>query len=293
MNTIKRSLLLLLCLVLIADVTYAQLYFRAGTGYAFPWAGESRAGDGTFSGNYNNSIQTLNSGIVLYSFPTFVIKQASYSSGYHGSLGVGYLFNPHFGLQLDADLGIANSKLTFNIEDLSGKTTITRQASHPVMLLPSIVMQTGGEVFNGYCRFGTALPVRNQVAEKIIFTDAAVSGGKSYEYNADISNTFSLGITAATGIQYKFNSRLSIWGEVSMLSMSLFIKEADGKSFTINGISQPLPPNIKYTRNGSFAQAEQAAYQQPYSNLGINVGISYSLAKPAHTETVDNSSQPQ
>jgi len=106
------------------------------------------------------------------------------------------------------------------------------------------------------------------------------------DFQFKITNSFSLGFAAAAGVKYKLSDNVSLFGELSLLSMSVYIKEAELKSITYNGQSISIPNNIpgahvKYSKNATVDSndTEQPRYSQPFSNVGINVGISINLGK--------------
>jgi hypothetical protein len=87
-------------------------------------------------------------------------------------------------------------------------------------------------------------------------------------------------------VLYKLNSRMSIWGEVSMLSMSVYAKKSQLTAVTRNGQSYPLSAvsgnqTVNYSRNGVIDSTgvTQPAYSQPFSNVGINLGINISMSR--------------
>ena len=279
----KKIALLALGLSTIINTSYAQLYIRAGLGYAFPLAGQTIDGSSTpYSGSQNNSgTQTYN------------LKSASFSSGFQGVLGCGYMFNPHIGIQLDGGIGISNTKYTFSDNNIQlqggvpGSISIIEQAKNPFLLIPSLVLQTGGNKWNIYSRMGLALPLNSKITLDQVEQNAPGTGALTvYDFTLQIKNSFSVGLTAAAGVKYKINDMFDIWGEVSMLSMSLFIKEADLNNFSVNGQSTSLsyvtsPHVINYSKNVTVDStgANLPTYSQPFSNVGINLGVSIRLSE--------------
>jgi len=274
------------CLVFLLSVVYtasAQFYLKAGLGYAFPAAATTMDGTGQ---PYNGS-QTLNTYTTSYS-----VKPASYSAGLSGNIGIGYMLGEHVGIQLDGNIGLSTKKYAFTeynveIQGVESNVTITQQAKSPFILVPALVLQTGGDVLNLYTRIGVALPLGSKINQDQSEVNAPGTGALSvYDFTLQIKNSFSPGFAAAAGVRYKINDKVSIWGEVSILSMALYIKEADLENFSYNGQSQSLsyvtsPHVIKFSKNAVVDSngAQQPTYSQPFSNVGIQVGVSFNLTE--------------
>jgi opacity protein-like surface antigen len=285
-----KKLVFLVCVMFaFVDASYAQFYLRAGLGYAIPQATQTIDGS---SIPYSGSLNLNNTN----GSQTFSIKGASYSAGLQSAIGVGYLITDHIGIQLDAGIGLASHKYTFaeNNVDLGGgvlgTVSYTQQAKTPVIMMPSVVLQTGGDKWNIYSRFGLALPLNTSISQDQVLSNAPGTGALTVDdLNFHIKNSFSLGFAAAAGVQYKFNDKFSIWGEISLLSLSAFIKQSDLTTWTENGQSvalsnyAPYPTTVKYSKNvtvdTSIANASQPTYSQPFSNMGINVGITIRLSE--------------
>ncbi len=292
------------CLALFLSVASytasAQLYISAGLGYAVPQAGQTMYdtpipynGFPTgFSGSRNNS----SSG----SSYTYNIKSASFSSGVQSAIGMGYMFSENIGVQLDASIGLSSTKYTFNDNNVNlntaaspvaGYINTTQQAKTPVLLMPALVLQTGGNKTNLYTRFGIALPLNTKITQDQVMANAPGTGAIYVDdFTWQIKSSFSLGFTAAAGVRYKINDRFSIWGELSLLSMSLNIKEQDLQSLTQNGQSIPLssytyPTTIKFSKTATVDSnlASFPTYSQPFSNIGLKVGVTFNLTEQKHT----------
>jgi opacity protein-like surface antigen len=297
-----KKLIITVFILSIAFSGFAQgFYLRLGLGYAFPEAGQTLDGTGT---PYNGSLTNPASGA---SYPqNYNIKSASLSAGLQGAIGLGYMFTDHVGLQLDAGLGLATKKYTYDDQNANlgsgviGDVSVIQQAKSPFMVTPSLVLQTGGNPWNIYARMGIAVPVSTKIAEdQVITTGAGTTGFEIDDYTFSIKNSFSLGFAAAAGVQYKLNDRVSIFGEVSLLSMSVYIKQETLTALnvtTANGsqgvpLSQVSGPSVvNYSRKAIADSAgdQQPAYSQPFSNIGFNFGISFRLGSASSNSRRNN-----
>src|ERR1017187_6335722 len=131
MKNMKKILLLAFVISLLGNTANAQFYFRAGDGYAFPQAGGTKSEIGFYNGSV---INTSYPGIGSSSYNiAFTVKEASFSAGYQSYIGLGYMLNPHIGLQLDANIGISNRKFIFNdgaAITANAAVGYTQQANH-------------------------------------------------------------------------------------------------------------------------------------------------------------------
>ena len=189
-------------------------------------------------------------------------------------------------------LGLATKKYTFTQADAGGtgnSNSFVEQAKSPFMLIPAIVVQSGGDPWNIYARLGLVIPVSTKITQDEVDTYPATSTAalEVDDFTAKIKNSFSLGYAAAAGVSYKLNDKVSIWAEVSLLSLSAYVKEADLTAISVNGQNYPLSgytgtTTIKYGKNVAADSVLQPTYSQPFSNVGINVGICFRLGENKH-----------
>jgi hypothetical protein len=296
----KKRLLSIVVLSSLAMTASAQgLYFRAGLGYAMPQAGQTITGSAyelPYRGSLSNEI-------------TYDLKGASFSAGLKGYLGLGYMISKNVGIQLDAHLGLSNSTLSFTANNVNlnysngtsilSNMTVEQRAVFPVNLVPSMVVTTACSQWDVYCRMGVALPVHSRIEKERTISNAPGTGVLTQTRETwEVRSSFSSGLAAAAGFQYNISPSLSIWGEVSVLSMSLYIKEAQLTDFSYNGQSIPLGQlsgtmTYNYNKNTTFDTANlstQPAYSQPFSNVGFNVGIRTTLGstRKRDIEEADN-----
>jgi len=281
-----KKVLITMAMIAGSAVAFSQnFYFRGGLGYAFAQAGQSANGSGTpFNGTVANNTSSQ----------TYDIKNASFSAGLQGYIGFGYMVNNNIGIQLDAHLGIAPKKYTLRATNVDlgngvmGEVTTETQANAPLFLAPSLVLQTGRDKLNIYSRFGLALPLSTSMTERDVLQNYPGSGTVLIdEYTFTITNSFSLGFAGAAGVKYNFNDRVGLWGEASLLSCSVFIKKAELTDLAENGVSYPVsqyPGNtiINFSKSATVdnsSSATQVAYTQPFSNVAINIGVSFNLGR--------------
>ena len=137
----KRLGCLLLAMSATVYTASAQLYVRVGFGYSVPQAGQTFDGSGQ---GYNGS-QTFTTSQI---YPqVYSVKPASFTTGVHGLLGIGYMFSDHVGVQLDGDASLSSKKYTFSIDNVTvggvpSNVDIVQKAKGPFIVMPSLVLQT-------------------------------------------------------------------------------------------------------------------------------------------------------
>lgn len=263
------------------------LYTRAGLGYAVPQAGQTMDGTATpYSGNRTNTtIDSVN-------YTAYSIKNSSFSTGIHGILGVGYMFNSHVGVDVSVDMALTPKEYTYSnsntlVNNVPSNVQIIQKANNPVLFIPALVLQSDGARFNLYTRFGLALPLKTKITQDQVFTNLPGTGKvETDDYTFTITNKFSLGFTGTAGIGYKLSDKLCLWGEASFLSLAVYAKEANLTDVTVDGATGYLPQIPVEQRKIVFSKEftstsndyfHQPTFSQPFSSFSINAGIRYNL----------------
>ncbi|MBA3829509.1 MAG: hypothetical protein H0X33_11280 [Taibaiella sp.] len=266
-----------------------KIFIRSGIGQAFPQAGQTYSGGGFFSG----SETTQSNGQYSYD-----IKKASFSSGIQGFIGFGGMFNKHVGVELIANIGLSNTSYTATyyhdtVNAIPSTTTNTRKAKTPVFLIPSLIIQTGGENINLYTKVGIVLPVRSQLEEVHEYTNEPGTGAiRTLGYTYTKTFNFTVGYAAAIGISKEL-PRLEVYTEVNMLSLGLVPKQEVLTSASYNGATgnskgsyasqisaqYQTTSTYSYTLNTNSNGTSRYAYSLPFSNVGICIGVKFNLDK--------------
>ncbi len=280
-HAMKKSILVSAMLLCVFSAR-SQFYTRIGVSYAFPQAGQTLDATGQpYSGNIN--FATSGQAVKL--------NGASFAAGGYLTLAAGYMFNDHLGVQLDAHAGIAPALYTSDYDNVLIKKTpfnirIEQSANMPLLAIPSLIVQSGGPVWNIYSRLGLALPLFTDMTQDQIFSNAPGTGALVVDdITINLKNRFSAGFSAAAGVSYKLNERVRVFGEVNVLSLSIYTKSSEIVSLKENGsplslsyISSPLVTT--YSKNAVIdtSGTVQPAYSMPFSNVGFHVGFCYTLS---------------
>lgn len=272
----KRIALAIYILAVASAAARAQIYLRAGAGFTLPAAGQTLNGDGNaFNGRWSSSTK-------------FEVKDASLAAGINGVIGFGYMINRNVGVQLDANIGLSNKEYTFHVDTLVYQAvpynlTVRNRATHPIILMPSLVLQTSGNITNIYCRMGLALPMKTKIRRDYLLINLPGTGLQEVQNEQwTLSNSFSLGYSAAAGVSWKVTNKVSVWAELGMQSLSVYLKQAYFDVVTVNGHSYDLSNygkrTLNYSKSGTEDSVHFATYSQPFSSIGLNVGVKFRLS---------------
>ena len=161
-----------------------------------------------------------------------------------------------------------------------------------IRLIPALRLTTSGEgKLKPFMKLGLVIGLKAKIISTEIFTE--ISTNKVTEKNWDYTGGVALGAAFSTGINYNLNEKLSLFGEIGIISQSWAPKKSTLTKYTIDGADQ-LPPlttsqtqteyEYEYTQSSSTTpntSEPSKALRKPYAfgSWGINVGICFSIGK--------------
>ncbi len=272
-----------------------KVYGKVGLGYSVAQGGAVQAPlyslyhtafypiNGSYSGFYSGNVIRED----------FDVKSSSFSAGMRAVVGMGVMVTKHIGVELNADIGIAPSTMESRLFEDGGQTNITidvsQKANTPILLTPSLLVQSGGKI-NLYMRGGIVVPVRTVIQQDINYQEDVINPADSsivttvYNVGEEYKLTLSPGFAGAAGVKVKAGKFMEVWGEVSVVSMTLYYKESEITQFDVDGFSvlNQIPPNrikSKYERQGTYTSNSNVypTAAVPFNNVGINVGVAFNL----------------
>ena len=272
-----------LAMLFVTGATAQNFYVKAGLGYAFAQGGQTQnENTNPYNGSYSVSRYTIYD-------TSFSMKKASFSTGFQGIMGIGYTLGPHIAVELNAGIGIASKKYTDKLDSVldgtgsySVNATETRQASSTFLLMPCLVIQSGGKDVNLYMRAGIVLPFSSKIKieEHSVSNDATM---QQEDMTGTLITNFNIGYTGAVGARFTVNKKINIWAECNLLSLSLTASEFDVATHTLDNSTAttfPAPGTvIHYKTSGTISATDRMTYSIPYSNIGISAGVTYSFIK--------------
>lgn len=272
-----------------------RLYFKAGAGYGTPQTSIYGMVNGTFKREMYYSPD--------YSIQNYSVKPASYFAGITATLNGGYLVSKHIGVELAATVGASTTAYTYTsttsgilstIVSHTGTTSVTfdsvgtveSYAKVPMILIPSLVLQTGGKMWNLYLRTGMALPMRTKLVtishQQYISNHYAFS---NLETTTEYKTRFALGYSSAAGITCKLTQHLFLWTEANILSLAPYLKEGRVTKFEYNGTNLlPFNPSLQqYSFKASVQYnpytelAPTPTHTVSFSTIGLQLGVGVAL----------------
>ncbi|HTN44951.1 MAG TPA: hypothetical protein VL098_01300 [Flavipsychrobacter sp.] len=246
----------------------SKAYIRAGVGYAFPHAG--------------NSYLKTQSGSFLSA--SNVYEKYSLGAGAHINVAGGFWLFKNIGLELGVHAGIAPKKFVSKYSNPNETAEAKLYARMPVYLIPSLVLQTGGEKANVYTRLGVVVNVTGKLTEE--YASNSLKWEKEYRMRTGI------GFQGALGVSLPMGKSVCFFAEVNGISMSQYLKKTELVMVRDNGID--VLPNLDMadkvteysdqvsitytTANPDPDKPTQAGtYSLPFSNVGFSAGVMIKL----------------
>lgn len=292
----------ILCLVVAATALFAQqanaqetqassakkgLYFKINGGYNFAAS--------------NSQHSTGETPIAIFPYPLYngtenlagdiewEVVNVNLGKGFNFGGTVGYMFNDRFGAELEVDYTLG-AKTETNVKNLSGNYFNQSISSKMLQFKPAFVLSAGYSKLNPYVKLGGIVglgKIKQEVQNK--------SGADLNEVEAEAKGGVAFGFHAGIGLSYGITSKLSLFGEVTMNSLSYAPKEGKLTKYTVNGVDELPTLNTSqkeydYIEGNPYLLAfgggatidptkplrsPKTSYN--YNTIGVNIGVKYSL----------------
>jgi len=217
----------------------------------------------------------------------------TYGQGVKASLGVGYMLGAHFGVELGA---IYSKGATIEVDEtvnvvapgyqMGSQVTKLNNNTGLVYLQAKMALDPIGK-WTPYGRLGVAMNVYAKSYDELTLSVPAYNEVSAAKTKTDYR--LGLGVNATMGCNYRLNERLSLYGEVSTLLMSLSRKKDVVTAYTVNGADKlstlqtvdretvydkdmhtPYPLNVNNPKP-ALSQFD------PLSYIGISLGIQVAI----------------
>ncbi len=255
----KKGLFLVATTLLLATGASAQLTLGFKAGLALP-SSSSTLGTSTDGVTTTTNYGTLGKGIPV-------------------SLEAAYFFNENIGIQLDAtyliglDVTMGEDTQAGSIYDLYARTMQLR-------LSPQLVVKTDMGI---YMRAGVVMPIMGKTT--VYEYDQTGFVGQELYTEVEMKGKFSLGFIGAVGYQFELSDKLSIFGEIEYVGLSIKRKSAELTVFDINGTDQLAnyttltgdPLTVDYEDDTTPGDINAQGTKSPYHSLGFNIGVRFTI----------------
>ncbi|MCO5261175.1 MAG: outer membrane beta-barrel protein [Crocinitomicaceae bacterium] len=205
----------------------------------------------------------------------------SYEKNIYGSLGRGFNVTLSPGYMITKNIGVElGINGFFGTETLmeQKKTTdenlydITKAKSNQLRIIPSVVLNTGGDKLYGYAKAGIVLPVAGSTkAHRSTSFTVLIPGNLtpdvySNEFNATVKGSFSLGFRGALGIGYNFTQNIGL--NFELYSTNLQIKAKNRKVIETakkNGVEVETDTPLYYTETNYVNEVNSSSNNDAYN----------------------------
>ncbi len=268
-------------LVLMSHFANAQIYVKAGGGYAFPLPSQTAGTSSTGAIVKTTDPQTGNYVPTILN-NTESIKQ-SYHTGINGSVTVGYMFSDHMGFDLafsftkgrEQELSMLHQNITDGIEVSRSESRRTMQ-SNAFYLSPTLMLMAGEGVIRPYVAAG---PVFGKVR---LETEISELSYVTPEWNLIQKMTdkggLSLGMRGTLGVLIKVSETIGLFAESTFTTINFSPKEGELTQYEVNGQNELPTLNVNQRW---FNYVDRIVYNSEDDNDRSNV-----LNEPAEREKV-------
>ena len=288
MKSISLFITLMLGFALTAT---AQLYVNVQAGYAVPTAVTA------FDLNDINAAVGADFEPTSYSESLVV---GTNGGGIIPALTVGYMFNENLGAEITGSylLGSTTSAIATVQSPVGTLTNSLERSTSQIRVAPTLVVKGSGESVKPYAKFGALIPVAGETTSELIMSEPDFpAGGVTTEAGTiKTQGKITVGFQGSFGVEYPLSDNIAVFGEVAFQALSIQGKSSEITAFTVNGqdVLGLLPTsttminyvdelnlnsnNLDLNPNFNPDQAsEELRPVSPYSNVGINLGVSIGL----------------
>lgn len=281
----KKTITYVIAFLISASLGAQGLYVKLNVGYGVPAATQNNE-------EFSNYTSTYAGGD--YSDET--VERVNFSLGKGINIGgnIGWMFNSNFGI----DLGVSylmggkteatGSELYDSWYYYTSETKSTVSSSM-FRFSPSFILVADMLKINPYARFGVVIGKGKIVYEMTelyyedYFDDITEDTWKS---KLELSDGMSIGLTAGIGALYNVAGNISVFGELSMISMTYAPEKGKLVEYTRNGEDYLMElqryekeiifldkiDGLDYEPQGDEPQ-KQLKTNMPFGSFGLNFGI--------------------
>lgn len=276
----KKQLVLLssICVLGAGNLFGQGLFLELNGGYGLSISSNEIA--------YNS---TVNNGATGSSGSDEVVR-GSYGAGMNFGLNIGYMFNSNIGFGLNASMLIGQkfeSTYTYSSPGYASSSTTTYQGKM-TRITPNIILSVGEGKIKPYARLGIALGIGNTIT---IHDEYSNTDGDSEIFTFQYDQGLAFGTYGEFGLNIGFTDKLSLNVALNGYNMSWAPKHGILTEYKSNGLDM-LPflttsdkefefvDNLTYNSGAVYNESQPSQNLKsynPFSSLGLNIGIRYSL----------------
>lgn len=264
-NDFFKKLTLVFAICFFTSSLFAQgAYVNINAGYGL--------GMGSFSSS--NRTQTTTS-------TTYENVKISFGKGLDLGASFGYMFNKNIGAELGLSY-LIGSKTTITDKSTNG-TTEDNYSAKMFRINPSLIIAAGFDKINPYAKLGLIVGSGSLMIET---NDISTNGDKDLS-ETKFNGGFAIGLNAGVGVLYSLSEKMSLFGEINMVSLSYAPTKSEMTKGTFNGVDYLSQLDVRdkqteytdsYTRNNSTPidvtkPSQDTKQNMPFGSVGLKIGL--------------------
>ena len=231
---------------------------------------------------YKSSILGMFNSTETTSSTSQEIVKVNLGTGINVGANFGYMFNKNIGFELGANY-LFGSKIKASQTSYTGDYGNSEVFAKMIQIKPTLVFRSGFEKINPYAKVGMIIG-----SGKIINTQDQKNGPDTTNFILELDGGTPIGFHASIGTLYKINTKLSLFGEVNLVSLEYAPKKGNYTKYIKNGedilpLLQTREKEVEFV--DSFIEFGEASNpNEPskaaiipfsFSSFGIKVGVQY------------------
>ncbi len=273
----KKLLVMMLCIAtgnFASDVLAQSSYVSFNIGYGLPMNGQ------TYSSNFIDFSNSTSNGSVQ----TTEEVKVSLGKGLNLGATFGHMFTPYIGAELGVSYILGGESEAIGTGDLF--TSSQKISSNMIRFVPAVVFTAGLETFNPYARLGLIV-----ASSSINYTVYENNEGDILDAELKLNGGVSFGLNAALGATYALNDKMSLFGELNLVSLNYAPKKGEITKYSQDGTDR-LPILTVSQIKTDYVDSYTYDFQNPppdtepskelkqyfsYGSIGINFGLKISF----------------
>lgn len=252
-----------LSLSILFNQSFAGNYVELHIGYGLP------SGSQNIDWEVNNLIDITMVDLDVYQNGSFTYLKSSQinlslGEGFNTGLAFGHDFNEH----VSGELGLSylfGSTTTATYTGFDESAT-NRLSASLLRINPSVVIDAGSGDWVPYAKFGFIVGFG-----KVDFEAESISASETSNGRLEIDGT-AAGWTSSIGIRHEMSSKVSLFGEVSLVAMNYTPSKAKLTEYDINGVDQlntltVSDREVEFVDDFDFPATLPQPTDQPYTTL--------------------------
>lgn len=195
---------------------------------------------------------------------------------------LGYMFNKNMGFELSANY-LLGGKTKGSSTSYTGNYTYSEVSAKMIQIKPTLVFRAGYDKVNPYAKVGMVIG-----SGKITNTQDDKSGTDISFSTMELNGGMPIGFHASLGTLYKLTDKLSLFGELNLVSLEYAPKKGVVTELTENGVNV-LPTLTVREKEIEFIETftDTGAPTNPnepskvgivpfsFNSFGLNIGLQY------------------